>query len=730
MESGRKDLGQYYTPWPVAAVACSAAIRPEDKRIIDPMAGTGRMLAAAKQRLEMLGSPTSDLAAIEIDQGLARSLPQDFQTWAEDAFAVSSSVWQPLPIMRESFDVVVGNPPYVRYQDLPAVKSVMNDGLRRLVREARPRLSTSQVAQLAIRVALVSEPARDEETSVTNALQLLSAHRDSGLQSSATSIWNDLVGSYGGQSDLSVPSWLLVWKLLRPGGRVAFVTTEAWRTRAYGSLLKYFMARLFKPIVVVEQSGARWFGSTQIRASLVVLEKLGPEDAMRPVGGRDSTLFPVVTLGGDLRLDDDEHLRRFGGSMTRVPQAVAAERAFDAFMTQDQVDLYERDWLSTGDLVTEAMSQGSRTAASLIERWEGTVTQPTHSNVAKRRYPVPAFPFLSAKERLSYENFIALEDIGVRVHQGLRTGYNPFFYVRASEPKDGMVDITSLNGDSVTFSVPARYIRKVIRRQGRIAGWALEDSSSECSVVTTCGGMTGYEIEDLEQTYPASWLAGWRDEYDLHELPAGLTSYIEWGESLTISRGGETVQIRDLSAVAPNRHRPSSREGDLPEPPRGWYALPLKVRHEARIIVPRVVGRIAAAYLNREAGPFVIDANFSTIALDDTSLTPIALVAMLNSSWCRAMYETTGTPMGGGALKLEATHLRRIAIPVLAESEIHDLTEAGRALLEANQASDPLIDVDRIVGNAAARTLQWKPSRLTESLEQVLKSGLTRRTAA
>ena len=57
--------------------------------------------------------------------------------------------------------------------------------------------------------------------------------------------------------------------------------------------------------------------------------------------------------------------------------------------------------------------------------------------------------------------------------------------------------------------------------------------------------------------------------------------------------------------------------------------------------------------------------------------------------------EAIGTPMGGGALKLEATHLRQILLPklsVASKAKLHDL---GKSLFRDDQ--EKLREIDRIV---------------------------------
>jgi adenine-specific DNA-methyltransferase len=113
-----KELGAFYTSPGVADFLVSWAIRGWTDRVIDPSFGGGVFLRAAAQRVrELGGKPSSAVFGIEfdkvmhgasgialVDEGISqRNLREgDFFTVAEE--------------FRGAFDAVVGNPPFIRYQ--------------------------------------------------------------------------------------------------------------------------------------------------------------------------------------------------------------------------------------------------------------------------------------------------------------------------------------------------------------------------------------------------------------------------------------------------------------------------------------------------------------------------------------------------------------------------------------------------------------------------------------
>lgn len=109
-----KERGGYYTPAPIAAFLAEWAIRGEDSHVLEPSAGDGEIVAAAARRLGQRGRITAvELYSDEAEKAGIRGgacttvIKGDFFAW------FSSS--RP----DRTFDAVLGNPPFIRYQDFP-----------------------------------------------------------------------------------------------------------------------------------------------------------------------------------------------------------------------------------------------------------------------------------------------------------------------------------------------------------------------------------------------------------------------------------------------------------------------------------------------------------------------------------------------------------------------------------------------------------------------------------
>ena len=120
-----KLRGGYYTSEKLAQWLSSWAIASARDRVLEPSCGDGVFLDAAAARLESLGSrggDTGQIRGIEIVEGEAskarQRLESRFGSQAGDAVKTADffSWWKRND---ERFNVVVGNPPFIRYQTFP-----------------------------------------------------------------------------------------------------------------------------------------------------------------------------------------------------------------------------------------------------------------------------------------------------------------------------------------------------------------------------------------------------------------------------------------------------------------------------------------------------------------------------------------------------------------------------------------------------------------------------------
>ena len=203
----RKRMGQFFTGTRVARLLAALADANSARRIIDPMAGTGDMLIACLE----VGSAPDRIAAIDIDTRALAVAEQRLATVGATAIAIGLSAFSPAVWKQagDAWDLVITNPPYVRYQRNSSAHGNLPDADQ-------------------IRRGLVH--------CIKDAHHLGRSEREAFLDTART---------YSGLSDLAVPSWILCLAQVAPGGRVAMLVPNTWLSRKYASPVAYLLRRFF-----------------------------------------------------------------------------------------------------------------------------------------------------------------------------------------------------------------------------------------------------------------------------------------------------------------------------------------------------------------------------------------------------------------------------------------------------------------------------------------------------
>jgi adenine-specific DNA-methyltransferase len=129
----RKLRGGYYTPPCIAEFLAKWAIRSAHDQILEPSCGDGEILEACVKNLSTLGASAQELNqsvhAIELDPVEAektRNRLVRYQVVSErvnnsDFFSYCSDYYfgHSLFSNQKRFDAIIGNPPFIRYQDFP-----------------------------------------------------------------------------------------------------------------------------------------------------------------------------------------------------------------------------------------------------------------------------------------------------------------------------------------------------------------------------------------------------------------------------------------------------------------------------------------------------------------------------------------------------------------------------------------------------------------------------------
>lgn len=621
----RKRLGQFFTGEPLARLLAALAGAAHAGNAIDPMGGSGDMIAAVLSQ-----HPGADTAAIEVEpvaaQTAAARLGGGVPVVHGSAFDPSS--WAGL---RTAWDLVITNPPYVRYQAGSA------DG------GAPVPLPSAEQVRAGLVALIGSNP------------DLGGAEREAFLFCARI---------YSGLSDLAVPSWLLCASLVAVGGRLAVLVPNTWLSRDYAAPVLYTLRRFFDLEYVVEDKDMTWFSDVLARTTLVVARRTPDKGTAFGPGSHLRIALPASAA--------DER----GVVGAAFPHADCPERDFAHAAART---LHSRTdgtvaggaaWMSDESDLIEALR---RARARAHERWPCRVEVGAVAGQAVPERIRRAVPDLDCA-------FVTAEDLGWRVGQGLRTGANDFFYVALLD--DGRFASPLLPGQAL--DLPDTVVAAAVRRQTDVPLSA--DPAAARTAASYVLVLDGWALpEDIDATAdPSPW----------RPMTGDLARLVRAASLHEYDRGGSAVRLPSLSAVRTNVRAASP---DRHTAARFWYHLPpLVARHRPRLYMARVNGGHPVAFPNGDGR--VVDANFSTLwPADRDALPDTAMLALLRSVWTAAALEAAGTVLGGGALKVEAGHLRRLALPRPAEADVDALERYGQDLARG-VGGDPTALDEQVVG--------------------------------
>ncbi|WP_262048978.1 SAM-dependent methyltransferase [Bradyrhizobium sp. Bra78] len=649
----RKRLGQFFTGLPLGRLLAHLSLSSESVTILDPMAGNGDLLDAAATAAQERGIAVAQLDGIEVEDTTAaycrRRADVHRSRMADVKSAIiAGSAFDPAVIRQlrpQGYDLVITNPPYVRYQSQKGDNhgiAAVREGLRTII---------------------------DERT-----------------RGAERSLWQILAAGYSGLADLSVPAWILSAVLTRPGGRLAIVAPATWRSRDYADIVRYLLLRLFALEFIVDDTQPGWFSDALVRTNLIVARRLTVDQTAVPLTERTSWANPRW--------------------LQIAPMAANAESLVGAEFSELHPDTAFALWARSGG---RALPHIDNRAFALVDEWKTLEhrlrrkrwflkVEGVTSRAAVRAQgrgaadvPEPLRALMPAGSALA--DLQTLTDAQIRVSQGLRTGCNRFFYMTMlAEHDDGTATVeASESFQRLRFKVPKEALRPVLHRQTDIPGFA-RDQVPRTRVLDLSRWVLPEDLEAVLKHERAYRKVG---RSLPRQMPSELAAFVRRASLLALDPDAPSRLIPDLSAVRTNVKLP----GRANQIPGFWYMLPaFSARHLPAMFIPRINHGAPAASLN-VLPPILIDANFSTLWPEGPRWTNFGLYGLFSSVWCRAGMEALGTPLGGGALKLEATHIRQIPVPVFSDADCQKLGALGHRLAGAD--SSALADINQLVLAAA-----------------------------
>lgn len=594
--SKKKRQGEYFTGIKLAKILASLVNQSSNSlKVIDPMAGIGDMLLA-------FGSNTNNsisVTGIEIDRESHNACKLNLSSSQIKSNIINANAFNP-QIWGElgtDWDLIITNPPYVRYQSLST-----SNGFNPSGEDVRRDL-----IEIIKKVQFENEVVKDDFLQVAR--------------------------TYSGLSDLAVPCWILCMSICKVGGEIALILPSTWLSREYASPVLYLLRRYFNLEILVEDPDVSWFPGTQVRTTALVATR---------VADKGSATLP------------NSH------KVVSLPKKVGNDESLvgNVFPKSKKPELEFARW------VKNCKSNSERNGIKIQISEEGDLIQKIIKSRDKNQlnsiHVIPEKMQIILKS--SKISLISLEQLGWNVGQGMRTGANDFFYVSAA---GGTGQYKSKISNDRFFSLPDEVLLPALTRQHELP----------VGYIPNYGDVSSYLLYLRNWDYPNdSKLFN-----DTHLIEGDLHALIKLGEDFSYLKSGVIKRIPELSAV-----RTNVRNAISGEIANKWFHLPaLADRHIPQLFLPRIVGAEIKTYMNCEP-KLVIDANFNTLwSMNKEGISKFVILALMNSDWTRAWLESSCTPMGGGALKIEAVNLKSLCFPKSVLQNLPSLESIGRELLES-----------------------------------------------
>lgn len=626
----KKRYGQYFSGRNVAELL--TALLPNDRSystVIDPMAGSGDLLEAILPKTAI----DAKILGVEIDEPVAdlcqNRLP-NIEVDCEDVFQ-SKKI-----IIDKGWDLVITNPPYVRYQLQNEDQTNMPSGA--LIRK--------NLCELITKLPYLGQDEID--------------------------LLRRIVKGYSGLADMSVPSWILCTALVKKEGNLAMVVPETWLNRDYANPIHYLLLKWFEIKLVVQDINACWFDNALVRTCLIVAQKKSIVPLSRTLKKRTLIIDLSEKAIGEHSLVD-----RLTWNEKNGYEALAE-------LISKKKNIVGENFMVRNEKTTELFSHIFD--AKRNNCW--ILPKDNISQIPLSPLPIELSNILGDSIQLEY---VTLEDMGLRCGQGMRTGANDFFYVKIL---DDLGDEYLIEGkcwlskrDGVRISKD--HLIRCLKKRGEVDGLIVNYEQLKNRVLYLENSIRSIDKTLCDETV--------RNIYNV--VPKSIEEYIT-AATYYVNNNGNS--FKEYSAVKTNEKK--GINGYI----RFWYMLPkLMSRHIPSLCITRVCStQEECLYIPQSVGrEIVVDANFVTISSQSERISRIGL-ALLNSTWSRCYMEIICTVMGGGALKVEANHVKKILFPKLSANQLSRLKRCGDSIIKQKKMNPKLqLEIDGIIFGSLKKSI-------------------------
>lgn len=255
----RQKFGQYYTDENIVDLINAFCIRKGDAAVLDPACGSGSFLVRAYYRKWELDKRLTNQELLEGIYGCdINPFPAHLATLNLAARNIANEENYPRIARRNFFTVGPGKP----FCAIPIATGVY---------EGRTGRANIHLPALE---AVVGNPPYVRHEEIPKESELKRSLRDQSkehIYETAEKPWPDL--NLSKQSDLHVYFWPVAAQFLKEDGWFGFLTSSSWLDARYGFALQRWILQNFRLVAIIESVDEPWFEDARVKTAATILQR-------------------------------------------------------------------------------------------------------------------------------------------------------------------------------------------------------------------------------------------------------------------------------------------------------------------------------------------------------------------------------------------------------------------------------------------------------------------------
>ncbi len=259
----RHKFGQHYTDETIVDVINAFCIRKAEANVLDPACGSGSFLVRAYYRKVQLDKGLTNQELLAGIYGCdINPFPAHLATLNLAARNIANEENYPRIAHRNFFTVAPGK----SFCELPTAAAAY-EGRRARQPIALPELD-----------AVIGNPPYVRQENIPKAAELTKALRDQSkehLYESAERAWPGI--GLSRQSDLHIYFWPVAAQFLTADGWFGFLVSSSWLDARYGFALQRWVLSHFRLVAVIESVHEPWFTDARVKTAATILQRCDNE---------------------------------------------------------------------------------------------------------------------------------------------------------------------------------------------------------------------------------------------------------------------------------------------------------------------------------------------------------------------------------------------------------------------------------------------------------------------